>query len=135
LKAYDKRELASKIRKKSYIGLETVLQKEGIIFQNYEHMLTLVSDNSLEIKMGDNIYHYTKIKNSILSNPIGIVDTGKYMVATKERALCDRIYLTPSYYFDHITKDILDITLLKKLSTIYNKATYLRINQLIDDLK
>lgn len=32
---YDLYELTGSLRKKSYISLETVLQKEGIIFQDY----------------------------------------------------------------------------------------------------
>jgi hypothetical protein len=58
---------------------------------------------------------------------------GKYMMATKERAICDRIYLTPSYYFDNLSN--LNIKLLEKLSTIYNNSTNLRIKKLINELK
>ena len=45
---YDPLELASTLREKSYISLETVLQKNGIIFQDYSNAITLVSDNTLE---------------------------------------------------------------------------------------
>lgn len=55
------------------------------------------------------------------------------MMASKERAICDRIYLTPSYYFDNLWN--LNTKLLEKLSTIYNKSTNLRIKKLLHDNK
>jgi hypothetical protein len=55
------------------------------------------------------------------------------MIASPERALCDRIYLTPQYYFDNLSN--LNIGLLSKLSSIYNKRTALEINHLIDGIK
>ena len=48
LYTYDPLELAATLREKSYISLETVLQKNGIIFQDYSNAITLVSDNTLE---------------------------------------------------------------------------------------
>ena len=46
LNNYDKLELASKLRKNSYISLEYVLQKSGIIFQSYEKTITLAGNNT-----------------------------------------------------------------------------------------
>ncbi|MFA6256055.1 MAG: hypothetical protein WC606_02620 [Candidatus Absconditabacterales bacterium] len=133
LKTYDHMELASKLRKKSYISLETVLQSAGIIFQDYSHTITLVSDNSVSHEIEGKIYQFSKIKDTILANSLGIINTGKYMIASPERALCDRIYLTPQYYFDNLSN--LNIGLLSKLSSIYNKRTALEINHLIDGIK
>lgn len=133
LKKYNPYELASKIKSKSYISLETILQKEWVIFQDYENTVTLISDKSFEQKIDTKIYSFYKIKDTILLNTIGIKDMGKYMMATKERAICDRIYLTPSYYFDNLSN--LNIKLLEKLSTIYNNSTNLRIKKLINELK
>ncbi|MCF7834912.1 hypothetical protein K9M48_02555 [Candidatus Gracilibacteria bacterium] len=133
LKKYDSYELASKIKSKSYISLETVLQKEGIIFQDYGNTVTLISDKSFEKIIDTRKYSFSKIKDTILLNTIGIKDMGKYMMASKERAICDRIYLTPSYYFDNLGN--LNTKLLEKLSTIYNKSTNLRIKKLLHDNK
>jgi len=36
---------------------------EGIIFQDYENTITLVSNNSLDISMDDKVYSFSKIKN------------------------------------------------------------------------
>lgn len=84
LKKYNPYELASKIKSKSYISLETVLQKEWVIFQDYENTVTLISDKSFEQKIDTKIYSFYKIKDTILLNTIGIKDMGKYMMATKE---------------------------------------------------
>lgn len=132
-KVYDPLEFASKIMKKSYISLETVLQRSGIVFQDYSNSVLLVSDRSLSKKIHGISYEFSKIKDSILTNTIGIINTGRYMIASPERALCDRIYLTPHYYFDHISN--LNVELLEKLSTIYNKRTFLEITQIVHDLK
>lgn len=40
-------ELATKIKSKSYVSLETVLQQEGIIFQDSSDTISCVSDNTL----------------------------------------------------------------------------------------
>jgi hypothetical protein len=68
-------ELASKLRKKSYISLETVLQSAGIIFQDYSHTITLVSDNSVSHEIEGKIYQFSKIKDTILANSLGIINT------------------------------------------------------------
>lgn len=133
LKKYDIYELASKIKSKSYISLETVLQNEGVIFQNYENTITLVSDKCMEKQIDKKKFLFSKINDSILVNTIGIRNADKYMIASKERAICDRIYLTPSYYFDNLSN--LDLKLMEKLSNIYNKSTNLRIKKLINDNK
>lgn len=133
LKKYNKYELASKIKSKSYISLETVLQKEWVTFQYYWNTIMLISDKSLEKNIDNTTYTFSKIKDSILLNPLGIIDKWSYMIATKERAVCDRMYLTPSYYFDNL--ESLDQDLLEKLSYIYNKATNLRIKELLKNGK
>ena len=91
---YDTMELAASLRKKSYISLETVLQLSGIIFQDYPNTITLVSDNTLEREMDGKQMQFFKIKDAILLNPLGIDYSGKYLIASKERAICDRIYLS-----------------------------------------
>ncbi len=128
-KKYDFLELASSMRKKSYISLETVLQKEGVIFQDYSHMVTLVSDNTLEKGVAGKIIKFSKIKDSILLNPLGLEYTGRYFIASKERAICDRVYLSGDYYFDNLSG--VDFQKLEEIASIYNKSTFLHIKKLI----
>ena len=47
-KDYNLLELASKIRPGSYISFETVLQKAGVIFQHYDHTISLAGNNTLK---------------------------------------------------------------------------------------
>jgi hypothetical protein len=129
LKNYNILELAGKIRKKSYISLETVLKKEWAIFQYYDNIF-IVSDDSLEKKVWDINFKFSKIKDNILLNQLGIEHKKTYIIASVERAICDRIYLSKNYYFD----DVSDINFdkLEEISKIYdNKRVVLEVNKLI----
>lgn len=96
-KSYNKLELATKIYTPSYISLETVLYKEGVIFQHYDSIF-VVSYLSREITCDNQKYIYKKIKNEILLNPKGIRKEKNYFIATKERALLDALYLYKNYF-------------------------------------
>ena len=133
LNDYDKLELWSKLRKNSYISLEYVLQKNGIIFQSYEKTITLVWSNTFTKEIDGLTFEYHKIKPSILTNPLWLVYTWKYYIATPERAICDMIYLYKNISFDNIKP--LNAELLSELSTIYPKPTSILINKLIKNVK
>ena len=64
-KKYDVLELWCKIRKKSYISLETVLKKSWIIFQYYNEIF-LISDDTLGKNAWANNFKFNKIKDDIL---------------------------------------------------------------------
>jgi len=51
------------------------------------------------------------------------------MIASAERAICDRLYLSPNYYFDNL--EAIDKEKLQEISLIYNKRVILEINNLI----
>ncbi len=129
LKNYDTKELAVKIKKNSYISFETVLKEQWVIFQNYGNKIFLASDNSGNKKVWDLEIIFLKVKNSILQNPIWLENKWNYIIANKERALCDRIYLTKNYYFDNL-EDI-DVEKLLNIAKIYNKRVILQVNKLI----
>ncbi len=128
LKDYDIFELACKIKKKSYVSLETVLKKEWIIFQYYDEFF-LVSDDNLQKKVQENIFKYFKIKDSVLLNQLGLEHRKYYIIATKERAICDRIYLSKNYYFDDLSE--VDFEKMEEISKIYNnKRVILEVKKL-----
>ena len=133
LNDYDKLELWSKLRKNSYISLEYVLQKSGIIFQSYEKTITLVSNNTFTKEIDWLSFEFHKIKPSILTNPLWLVYTWKYYIATPERAVCDMIYLYKNIVFDNIQS--LNTELLSDLSKIYPHTTSLLIKKLIKNVK
>ncbi len=126
-------ELANKLKVPSYVSLETVLQKRGVIFQDYGQTVFSISDNSLRKKVAGWTFEYSKIKETVLANPLGVERESGVWVATVERALCDRIYLTPGYYFDNLRG--LNLELLSSLSQIYNKRTKKEILEIINQLK
>ena len=133
LNDYDKLELWSKLRKNSYISLEYVLQKRGVIFQSYEKTITLVSNNTFTKEIDWLNFEYHKIKPSILTNPLWLIYTWKYYIATPERAVCDMIYLYKNVVFDNIQS--LNTELLSDLSKIYPHTTSLLIKKIIKNVK
>ncbi|MDD2566239.1 MAG: hypothetical protein PHZ26_05680 [Candidatus Gracilibacteria bacterium] len=127
-KEYNKLELACKLRLKSYVSFETALQKHGVIFQDYSSIVTIASDNTISKNIDDIDYQYKKVKDSILLDPIGIDHYGTYTIASKERAICDIIYLKSGFSFDNLKS--VDFEKLEEISKIYNKRTILEIKQL-----
>ncbi len=76
-KNYDRLELANRIYTPSYISLETVLSREGIVFQHYEQIF-LVSYLTREIICDGQKYVFRKIKDTILTNSLGLEKKGNY---------------------------------------------------------
>lgn len=128
LKKYNPYELWTKLKKNSYISFETVLREKWVIFQDYWNQVFLASDNTLEKYAGNKKYCYLKIKNDILTNPLGLEQKRQYMQASVERALCDRLYLTKNYHFDNL--EHINWENLEEISQIYNKRVILAIKKL-----
>lgn len=104
-KNYDKFELGNKIFTPSYISFETVLAKAGVVFQFYGQIF-VATYLTREIKIGDQLYSYKKIKNQVLErtdHPTGIENRGTYSIATPERAFLDVVYLSKDYHFDNLS--------------------------------
>ncbi len=97
---YNKFELATKIFTPSYLSFETILAREGIIFQ-YSTDITVASYLSRGATVGDQNYLYKKMKDSVLMNPAGIIQEEYASIATKERAVLDTLYSNREYHFDN----------------------------------
>ena len=120
-------ETANKIYTPSYISLETVLEKEGIIFQKYRTIF-VVSYLTRKIKVNGEEIFYRKIKDETLLNPLGIEETSSYSLATKERAFLDAVFLYRDYHFDNLKS--LDWEKIKELEKIYSsKALKKRVKE------
>jgi hypothetical protein len=127
-------ELASKIVTRSYISFETVLQKEGIIFQDYQQSIMLAGRNTITKHIGDMSFVYHKLADNILMNPLGMINhENKYMIASAERAACDMIYLYKNIHFDNVRP--LSSEKLELLREIYPKTTILLIDKLIKNVR
>lgn len=98
---YDPDELACTLYTPSYISLEYVLQKAGVIFQ-YNEQITSVSYLSRELVIDKRTYRYRKVKNDILICFDGIKRIENVNIATPERAFLDILYLNSDYYFDNL---------------------------------
>lgn len=117
---YKPEEFACRIYTPSYISLEYVLQKNGIVFQ-YSSQITAVSYLSRNVDVEKYSYRYRKLKASILTNLTGISEDGHVNIAVPERAFLDLLYLVPDYYFDNV--NALDKMLLEKLLPVYQSKT------------
>ena len=127
---YNPEELACTIYTPSYISLEYILQKAGIVFQ-YDSRITAVSYLSRSIDVAGQTYLFRKIKGEILVNTAGIIRQDNYINnATAERAFLDLLYLNTNYHFDNLNP--LRKQLVYKLLPIYqSKALSIRVNKLL----
>ena len=125
---YNPEELACLLYTPSYISLEYVLQKAGVIFQ-YDEKITAVSYLSRTVEIDKNVYQYRKIKNEILIDLSGIIRSNNLNIASPERAFLDVMYLNASYYFDNINS--LNKNVIYELLPVYNsKILTERINNI-----
>ena len=125
---YNPEELACLLYTPSYISLEYVLQKAGVIFQ-YDERITAVSYLSRTVEIDKNVYQYRKIKNEILIDLSGIIRSNNLNIASPERAFLDVMYLNASYYFDNINS--LNKNVIYELLPVYNsKILTERINNI-----
>lgn len=117
---YDEKELACLLYTPSYISLEYVLQRAGIIFQ-YSDEITSVGNLTRSLEIDGKTYRYRKIKGEILVDTSGIIREGNVNIATPERAFLDTLYLNSNYYFDNPSS--LDKEKVLSLLHIYNSRT------------
>jgi hypothetical protein len=79
-----------------------VFVRAGINFQYYQKIF-VASYLSREIKTNEQMYYYRKIKDSILTNSLGLESKDNYSIASPERAFLDVIYLNKDYHFDNLS--------------------------------
>lgn len=129
---YNPEELACTIYTPSYISLEYVLQKAGIVFQ-YDSGITVASYLSRSIEVEGRTYRFRKIKGEILVNTAGVIrQDNQINIATKERAFLDLLYLDKDYYFDNLNP--LSKQLVYKLLPLYqSKALSERVKKLLQN--
>ncbi len=101
-KDYNRFEVATKIMIPSYISFETVLLRAGVIFQFYEQIF-VASYRTRTIMCDGHTYTYRTLRDTLLSNIVGIDIEPHYSIASPERAFLDMVYLHKGYYFDNLS--------------------------------
>ena len=123
-------ELACVIYTPSYISLDYVLQKAGIIFQ-FDSSITAVSYLSRSIVVDERTIRFRKIKGEILVNTAGIIrQENQINIASAERAFLDLLYLNTEYYFDNLNP-LNKSTVFKLLSIYKSKAMSERVEKFL----
>lgn len=120
-KEYNPLEVANKVYKPSYISLETVLAKGGVVFQYYETIF-VVSYLTRTVVLKDTTIQYRQIKRNVLTNLEGIEQKEGYFIASLERAFLDAVFIYKNYYFDNLGS--IDWEKVEKLKKIYKNKVF-----------
>ena len=121
LPSYDPLEFACKIQVPSYISMETVLRKHGVIFQ-YDNSITLASYQPKVIyNSSGEVFIFRKLASSILINRKGKIVTPHYTIATVERAFLDLCYVDKWRTYENI--DPLNVEKVLDLLPVYNNKS------------
>ena len=124
---YEFLEAVGKVYTPSYISLETILEKEGVIFQKYETVFA-ISYLSRKIKINGREIFYRKIKPEILLNDSGVIRENNYTRAIAERAFLDAVFLYKDYHFDNL--NLLNWEKIAEIKKIYkNRSLEKRVEQ------
>jgi hypothetical protein len=126
-KNYNHFELATRIYTPSYVSFETVLTRAGINFQKYDSIF-VASYVSRDIEVDGQKISFIRIKDYVLSNTMGVEQSGNIAMAIKERAFLDRIYISRDYHFDNL--NVLDWDKVFEILPIYNNK---KMQKRVDD--
>ncbi len=106
------------IHRYGYLGTESILVKQGLIFQDTQY-ITLISNISKRFEILGHKYLVRKMRDKYLHNEAGIIVQDGIKFASAERAVADMLYFNSNYHFD--AKDIIN---WKKVEEIRNKIGY-----------
>lgn len=84
----------------SYVSLETILVREGIIFQEL-HSTTYISSRAQTFAINNKKYTVRQMQPKYLHNTAGILKVADHYEASVERAMADMLYYNPKYHFDN----------------------------------
>ena len=98
---YNKLELATRIITPAYVSFETILAREGVIFQFYMPIF-VASYTTRQLLVDKQVYTYRKIKHEVLLNPLGVEHINETSSAVLERAVLDSLYVGALSYFDNL---------------------------------
>ncbi len=99
---YDVQEMACCLFRPSYISLEYVLQRAGIVFQ-WDDSITCVSYLSRTVEVDGKQFRYRRVSPELWIGMEGIEQRDNVAIATPERAFLDMVYLSAgNCFFDNL---------------------------------
>lgn len=123
-------EVAQKLVPLSYVSLYTTAQIYGLTFQFYSTIFCL-SLKSKKYEINGQKYEYHKVKESIFYSNIGLIKQNGLTLASKERTICDLLYVYPNFAFDNLSG--VNVLELSAIASLYsNKRLKKDIASLIE---
>lgn len=117
---YDEQEMACSLYRPSYISLEYVLQRAGVVFQ-WDDSITCISYLSRTVEVDNKRYQYRKINPELWIGMEGIEQRDNIAMAIPERAFLDMMYLSAgNCYFDNLRP--LSVKKIRDLMPLYRSA-------------
>ena len=128
---YDAEELACSLFRPSYISLEYVLQRSGVIFQ-YDEAVTCISYLSRQVSIDGKDYRFRIINPRIWIGLEGIERRDNVCIASAERAFLDLVYLSSgNCFFDNLRP--LNKKKVRELLPLYgSKILSRRVAEILD---
>lgn len=117
---FNEQEMACCLFRPSYISLEYVLQRAGVVFQ-WDDTVTSVSYLSRSTDVAGKIYCYRKINPILWMGMEGIEQHENIAVAIPERAFLDITYLSAGNCFFDNTRP-LSVKRIRELLPLYRSA-------------
>jgi len=126
---YDEQEMACSLFRPSYISLEYVLGRAGVVFQ-WDDTVTSVSYLSREVDVDGKTYRFRKINPEIWVGMEGIEQRDGVAMATPEKAFLDTVYLSAgNCYFDNLRP--LSIKKINELLPFFNST---KLNERVKEM-
>ena len=126
---YNPQEMACSLFRPSYISLEYVLQRAGVVFQ-WDETVSCVSYLSRLIEVNGEPYQYRKINPELWIGMEGVEQRDNVAIAIPERAFLDMLYLSAgNCYFDNLRP--LSIRRVRELTPLYRSV---KLNERVANL-
>lgn len=117
---YDDEEMACSLFNPSYISLEYVLARTGVIFQ-WDESVTCVSYLSRQVSVGNRDFQFRRITPELWIGMEGIEQRDNVAIASAEKAFLDMVYLSAgNCYFDNLRP--LSISKIRGLVPLYRSS-------------
>lgn len=129
---YDIAELACSIFRPSYLSLEYVLQRAGVVFQ-WDDTITSVSYLNRQIVVDGHLLRYRQIERILWADYQGIECRDNVAIASPERAFLDMVYLSHGEcYFDNL-RPLSRAKVMSLLPHYDNKALTNRVKTILEN--